>query len=772
LPGPVHARAMREFDQINGEFHSGRRLGSRKLKHLLGGTEQILSTLETLPREPQRLEDTALAHQLRAELYFALGDNDAGIDAAFSAGELFKQAGGKSENFGRFLHDFAVQLNQLTASELALKYARLAAKVLAPYGEHYRRDLAAFVSRLEEGTNQVGASRLTQLRADFKAARHGHRAAAAGSLAIGLIQSDQPAEHLAEIHDLLEVAFRESLAAGRQGLERPASAVVQMIELYWHALPLPEWTPTALQQLLAAIKAAGREDLEAEVLTVQAVWLLSRDQRSEALSVAAGAIALHDRVAVRSDTSLVRALTGRINQYARLFALTIACGEGKAAQAAELVECARLQVEPVTYQIAERAHAPTSRVGRLRHVSVNGHSWLGGSGVPDPIALEDCITAVGGPGAAWWGTWMAYERIFWALSLQGKWSCGMLSLSEGTQLRQLLHAAWEQSPMTPSTPSQAILKGPWCSTVTDEAALSTALGHSLIPPALQAALADALFDNHPISLVVAGNLVAMLPIPSLGFATPDRRFARLIEAAVLRVAPPAVLLDRIRTAAGAAELNPLHLACVDPRDNLHFSSKPPGGARRVLGGDPERRDGPAPLKNLQHELSWLTPGQPGLFYYSGHAEGGGGDDQDALALAGDDALTAHNLLSDASAPPMPARVMLSACSSAGATGAGAGEWLGLTAGAIWRGARQVLATNWPIWDTPFTARFDHDLARRLQRAADPAAALRQAQLDALSDWQNSEHDLSEFDEDGLPYSLGQLAFPLIWAAYSCVGVQR
>jgi CHAT domain-containing protein len=154
------------------------------------------------------------------------------------------------------------------------------------------------------------------------------------------------------------------------------------------------------------------------------------------------------------------------------------------------------------------------------------------------------------------------------------------------------------------------------------------------------------------------------------------------------------------------------------------------------------------------------------------SDGLGGDDQDALALAGEDILSAHALFSNAAPLPMPARVLLSACSSAGATGAGGGEWLGLTAAVLWRGARQVIATNWPIWDTPFTTSFDHKLALRLQHDADPAVTLRELQLEALSDWRDSEHDLSDHEENGLPYSARDIPFPLIWAAYTCVGIYR
>ena len=776
MHGSAHVRVALRLERINRRFRSGRLSSGGKLRDAAADLERVIATLEERPASTERLEHIARAFQLKAGLHFALGELDAGLDAGFRASQLFEQAGGKSENFGRFLHDFAVQLLELMVPNLPLEYARRAAVVLAPYGEHYRRDLARFIHRLEEGSETLAPERLDDLRRILTSASREDRASAAQSLAIGLLASEKRAKHLDELHAAIEVAFSASFAERRRhGLGNPLAAMQLMIELYWAELSLPPWTPEALQSLLDEVRHAKRTDLEPDVLTLQAVWLLSSDQRTQGLETAVKAVALHDEVAVRSETSVVRMLTGCINDYGRLFALSAAVEEGDAQLVAELIESARLQVEPTTDDGTEHSHGATSHIGRLRRVSVGGRSRLGGDSASDFLALEDCVATVGGPGAAWWGTWSANERIFWALWLNGRWRCGALSLSAGEMLADLLTTAWQRSPLTPATSAAEILTGPWCATALDEEALSSALGQTLIPADLQEALADALFDDRPLSLVLAGNLLALLPVALLGFTTPERTLKRILEAAIVRVAPPAVLIDRVCSSEQqAAELNPLHVACIDPRDDLVNSRQPPDGARVVLGGDHDDRDGAATLDALSTALAPLLPGQPGLLYYSGHAVsmGLGGDDQDALALAGNDMLSAHALFSGAAPLPMPARVLLSACSSAGATGAGGGEWLGLTAAVLWRGARQVIATNWPIWDTPFTADFDHQLARRLQRAGDPAAALRELQLEALAEWRASDHDLSDYVEDGLPYNVRELPFPLIWAAYTCVGVCR
>jgi hypothetical protein len=82
-----------------------------------------------------------------------------------------------------------------------------------------------------------------------------------------------------------------------------------------------------------------------------------------------------------------------------------------------------------------------------------------------------------------------------------------------------------------------------------------------------------------------------------------------------------------------------------------------------------------------------------------------------------------------------------------------------------------VATNWKIWDTPFTSKFDMALADRLRTAEDVAMALRETQIEALYKWRSSMHDYTDHESDSLPPSGSNLAFPLIWAAYCCVGIQ-
>src|SRR5215218_448581 len=68
----------------------------------------------------------------------------------------------------------------------------------------------------------------------------------------------------------------------------------------------------------------------------------------------------------------------------------------------------------------------------------------------------------------------------------------------------------------------------------------------------------------------------------------DRK--RLVELAVIRIAPPAVLVERARQhPLYPADLRPITVACVDPQANLDNAGRIPNGSARILSGD--RRDG-------------------------------------------------------------------------------------------------------------------------------------------------------------------------------------
>jgi tetratricopeptide (TPR) repeat protein len=713
------------------------------------------------------------ACQLLGELYLSLGDVDSALDAFDAAIEAFKAEAGRSEEYGRFLHDLSVTMAARNLRPVALGYATEALVVLAPHGRRYRRDLSGWIATLTEQPG--GGSDVALLRQRFrKAWRTRPRAFAAQRLAAELSTHDEAGEHTAEIHAAVEVAFREFRRRG--SAEEADAALGPLLNLYWRGGELPNWTGDAATSLLAKAEAEGRTDLACHALTIQAGWLDRRGMSDHALDHALRAVARHDEHMLATGSSDARALTGQVGHFAREMALAIAVERGDGALAAELVESARLQVVPDSEPNWD-VRATRDPVRDLRFLTVDGHSRLASyytSGAArGGLSLEAAIMAVGGANACWWGTWVVNGRIYWALRVENHWSCGILDMTEH---EGSLKRAFDVSMHNPSASTQDLVTGEWCRSATAEELFSAELGEILIPDELRARLLDA-DPDHPLSLVIAGNLSHLLPFPLLGVRrhlldTP----VRIVQAAVLRVAPPAALV--VLVAGRPASLSPMHdiqLACVDPTANLKHSGQVPAGARTILSG---RKESGLPAVTLEHVSAALrrsNPGQAGIFYYAGHARGSGlgGDADDSLVLSEDETISARKLFgTDGAAFPFPERSLLSACRSGGTAGAGAGEWLGLSAGLLWRGSRQVIATNWSIWDTAFTSAFDLDLVERLRSADDPARALRDAQLAAFENWSDSQHDYTEHSRSGLPGSSLRLPFPLIWGSYCCVGTMR
>jgi len=285
-------------------------------------------------------------------------------------------------------------------------------------------------------------------------------------------------------------------------------------------------------------------------------------------------------------------LTGRVGEAARTLALDIAVATQDGALAAELIESARLQVEPGEADPDGTDTARRrSRIRGLRPVSVGGVSRLASCYSPDvaglPLSLEATIGAVGGEGAIWWGTWAISQAIYWALFLDGQWTCGALSLVEGTELRSLLSRAVDASMHNPRATARDLITGEWCRNVAAEELLSVDLGEALLPPELRQRLLETA-GIKPISLVIAGNFAVLPPLPLLGLSGEfSSGPIRLVEAAVLRVAPPAILVERaMKSGAPARAVHPVRVACVDPTGNLSFSRKIPPGTQTALSGAP------------------------------------------------------------------------------------------------------------------------------------------------------------------------------------------
>jgi hypothetical protein len=341
-------------------------------------------------------------------------------------------------------------------------------------------------------------------------------------------------------------------------------------------------------------------------------------------------------------------------------------------------------------------------------------------------------------------------------------------MADDTEAGRAFEELLAASPVNHEATREDVLTGPLCASYRHEESVCVVLGMHIIPAALRRELASRARSREPLSLVLSGTLFAILPVPLLGIEPldVDRYPARLVEAAVLRLAPPAALVEHVdRHPLYAIDVMPVGVACVDPTGDLRHARTIPAGTQVALTSGNARTDGasrtaPAAARHLAAELRALGSSHPSLFYYSGHA-GGDGDTESGLVLA-DGILTAGHVFTDhagSPAVPFPVRALLAACSSSGAGGAGAGEWFGLSAAVLWAGARQVVATNWKVWDTPFTSRFDQALVQALRQPADAAASLRAVQLDHLHRWRAAP--------TGRP--LSDQPLPVTWAAYACIG---
>jgi hypothetical protein len=361
----------------------------------------------------------------------------------------------------------------------------------------------------------------------------------------------------------------------------------------------------------------------------------------------------------------------------------------------------------------------------------------------------------------------------------GEWDFGAIDLIDDSGAAALMKIALESSLLDPAADALTVLKGPWCQAPDLEEALSSALADLLIPPPLfRRLLEDA---DNPTSLVVAGNLFAHIPLPLLALDVDlgHGRRTRLVEIATLRFAPPAAVVATVPRLEEPSDttIRPVSVACVNPTDDprINNSATVPPGSHIVLSGRPAEGQIHATRENLLNAIRATSPRDPSVFYFSGHAvqEGAGGDVEDGLMLA-DGPVSAADIFAmrhqGSSLAPFPERALIAACQSSGAGGSGSGEWFGLTGAMLVAGARQVVATNWPIWDTPFTAQFDMEMTKLLQRAHDPAMALQQLQVACLRDWLASDVDTSHWSRPGIPSAYRSTPFPMIWSAYCCAGV--
>lgn len=721
------------------------------------------------PDARQRDRDLGRLHQLAGQVYMRRGSVEEALRSFARAEEYLEKDPRNVQHYGEAMHDIAIYLADLGIRSVAEMYIEKAAKAvghLPGYAEQVRRvkeDLA------ELGQRRMSAAVIESLRHDLKSARtDADRAMHSYNLGAALLETDGADQHEAFTH--IRSAVDHYATRDR---EKFLQALSILTDSRHRGRSFPAWLDSASQHALRVARETANPRHVADAELGRAAFLLSRGDLDAALTHALTAIARNNEISARTEGSALRLFSNIGGEAAREVALQIASVRHDAALAAELIESARLQVLPTGGATAKRYRGMSpagllttlgaTRVSRMRPIAVDGFSHLASLYAEDiagtALSFDDYVRQVGGEDAWWWGAWGFNERIYWCVRGGGEAACGFLDAADGTELGDAFETLVNASLVNDHATATDVLNGPLSSSYREEEALSTLLGYHLIPPVLRAELLRRVGTGNPLQLVLSGTLFAVLPTVLLGIETQssDRCPARLIDAAVLRIAPPAALMDYVdRHPTFPMDELPLSVACVDPRGDLQFSRCVPPGTEVVLthpGATPQA---------LAIALRRLGPSHPSLFYYSGHASGGG-DVESGLALQGN-LVTADLIFTSVGggpALPFPSRVMLAACASSGAGSGGAGEWFGLSSAILWAGARQVVATNWRVWDTPFTSRFDLDLAEALRRPEDAATALRAVQLNCLHRWRSTPRGANP----------GELPLPVIWASYICMGAR-
>jgi tetratricopeptide (TPR) repeat protein len=738
------------------------------------------------PEGPERRRDLGLTYQVEAQIRMMQGSIEEGLQAYGMAEDLLGRDERSREHLGRCLYDAAVYLADLGLTSQADEYLERATTAFAGRTTAYEQDIRILRQSLAEhptNVRKVSPEHVVRLRQLHSAHKKAKRAQYGYELARALLKLGAP-DDFPEICRLLWDAAHYFRA--KQDLKNYLIALSPITDV--RDAPWPDWMDAATAEAVHVAEERGSLENLADAHFVRGCWLVGQGQNRQALGHALSALARYIDLSARMESSVVRLMRGNWGDGARELALQIAIENADADLAAELIEGARLQALPQesarasNYRsksvIGEFANLSTSGISPVRSIAVRGHSrlmeYLPMADGVKPVNFEECIEAVGGPDALWWGVWAFNEIWYWCVIGGGMRVAGAIALREETQARTLMESVLNCSLASPSASPEDVVSGPLTRSYQAEESLSLQLGMLLVPdPLRRTLLANMSETGRPRSLVVSGNVFASLPLPLFGVETPhgDPYPARLVEVSVIRFAAPVALVDHVRShPVYPADTYPVHVACVDSRGDLEHARRIPAGARNVLAGFTATSPSldtnflPATINNLRRVLQAVPPSDPSIFYYSGHASAGsfGPGIESGLVMA-DDVLTAEQLFTLVNGVPLapfPARVLLGACQSSGAQGSGAGEWFGVAAAVLWAGARQVVATNWRVWDTPFVSWLDLKIVDAMRTSDDVSSSLRSIQLECLRRWR----------AEGRPSPAA--AMPVLWGAYCCLGLNR
>ncbi len=450
------------------------------------------------------------------------------------------------------------------------------------------------------------------------------------------------------------------------------------------AIDLRDLLGQVVRSAFAAAQESGSAEMLGQAHFLAALLQLQSGDLHTAMGEVLTSLALGMNGLTRTGSALLRSEYKRLLDERRDLALTLCVRLGDAVTAAELIESERLQTLPqrgtrldgqteVT-DVDLLLHSSRSDLGALDQVSVNGVSQLQGRGAThfppsrQVVPLEWTIAAVGGDDAWWWGGFAALRRLHWVVrSPDGHLWCGTRTVDD--EESALIESVGRD--LTGADGPSAL---PWSSPTT-ERKIAADLASIAIPSVLRAQL----LHVAETSLVVCGSWLSSLPLASL--ALDPAGDVRLIERAVIRIQPPAVLVTRAAVPGSPnGSKHPLLVSCTDPDGSLEHARHQYLAPLIELThrSATDRRSGEATRANLIAALSRFPAGTPGIFFYSGHVasldvQGG----LNAVLVLQDEELLAAGdwlgVFDSGTRLPSPTRVVISACDSAGSGGPAVGS---------------------------------------------------------------------------------------------------
>lgn len=765
---PPEWRAVRVANSALSAYDKGD--NARALSRVVRA-RHLFEKLETSPDQREALAQT---YHLAAQILAEQEQVDEALEAYTAAERLLSKDASNRQSLGELLHDVGELLHTIGADDRAREYflrADDASRNLS--GGQDPRSRRAADALLD---NVTPTSRVESARSALDLTDQGdpHRWQRQYELAVALIETSRSIDE-SEVVSLLRSAL-----LGARSSEHLTAVLAALSRLTPGALAAADLIDD-LDRLSQRARSQGHQALIANALAVEALVAAGEQRRVEALELALNAVVAFEVLTHASPSSALRLYRSSEGDAARALALRLACHAGDHGLVVELIESSRLQAIPVdagaSAALAEASidaveglrHAGRSVLGPISPVSFRNRSRLGDRypgdvrGVELPLESLWEELAGGGPSAVW-GAWGYGGELFWCVvHLDGSGSCGVIDVSGSSPSAASLRECLNDHPS--AAPVHRVLTSRWAVSHDSEEEFAKDLGELLVPPPLRAFL-----SHHPeapaVRVLIVGNVLSPLPLAGLVVGDASAGFPpRLIERAAPVLVPPAIVIAvsrqvRRRPARGAS------IAVLDPAGDLPFASTTavPAGYSVIAGSRAQRAD-------VLGFLSRRSDGPRSLFY-SGHVGqfGAGGDTHDGLVLA-DAPLLAADLWSPGVVSPP--EVLLSACSSGGTAGGGGGEWIGLSAALLARGAQVLITTRWPILDTMFTADWDARLLSEVLVAPDPVESLRCAQVSMLWQWRKSRHDFSDRQEsDGFGSAELRLPLPIVWASYTALDVRR